>query len=191
MLLILQGVHCLLLYRRVVVVQSLGNHPLVCRLLKGCFEQRPALSRYTETWDVDIVLGYLDSLPQIQELSLRQLTLRTVMLLPLLTGQRGHALHLHKVKNIKLSDDKCVIVFSDIHKHTKPGSHSEPAVIKAYTENTKLCLASHLRAYIDRTVQVRKGPELFVSIVKPHVPVSRLRGFFFSLGENHIVRSWN
>ena len=39
---------------------AVGNHPLVCRLLKGCFEQRPALPRYTETWDVDIVLGYLD-----------------------------------------------------------------------------------------------------------------------------------
>ena len=36
-----------------------GNHPLVCRLLKGVFTTRPSLRRYHCVWDVATVLKYL------------------------------------------------------------------------------------------------------------------------------------
>ena len=29
-----------------------GEHPVVCRFLKGVFELRPSLPKYTEIWDV-------------------------------------------------------------------------------------------------------------------------------------------
>lgn len=38
---------------------SIGSRPEVCRILKGVFERRPALPRYSHTWDVDMVLDYL------------------------------------------------------------------------------------------------------------------------------------
>ena len=64
-----------------------------CRILRGVSEKRPALPKYAETWDGNVVLDYLTSLPDTGKLDLKQLTLRTVMLLALLTGQRGHALY--------------------------------------------------------------------------------------------------
>ena len=36
--------------------QSFGNHPLVSRFLKGTFTTRPALPKYKEVWDVNMVL---------------------------------------------------------------------------------------------------------------------------------------
>ena len=34
-----------------------GEHPPVVRCMKGIFELKPALPKYTEIWDVNIVLG--------------------------------------------------------------------------------------------------------------------------------------
>ena len=36
-----------------------GGHPLVCRCLKGIYELRTALPKYTQNWDVNIVLHFL------------------------------------------------------------------------------------------------------------------------------------
>ena len=35
-----------------------GQHPLVCRFIKGIFECRPSPPRYQETWDVTVVLDF-------------------------------------------------------------------------------------------------------------------------------------
>ena len=42
--------------------QNIGQHPLVCRLLKGAFNQNPPTQRYTHFWDVGVVLRYLKQL---------------------------------------------------------------------------------------------------------------------------------
>ena len=36
---------------------SVGQHPLVSRLLKGAFNERPPLFRYSSFWNVDVVMG--------------------------------------------------------------------------------------------------------------------------------------
>ena len=154
--------------------KTVGSHPVVCRLVKGVFEKRPSLPKYQETWEVDDVLSYLDSLPDIDHLSLKDLTLKTCMLLALLTGQRGQALHSLKREDIKIQHNKCVIVFSEKQKHSKPGVHLEPAHISAFPHNSKLCVVNHLKTYLDKTKDFAStGPALFKTFVKPHVPVSR------------------
>lgn len=54
---------------------SIESHPEVCRKLKGLFESRPALPRYNHTRDVDTVLDYLSAMPDIDDMSLKELTL--------------------------------------------------------------------------------------------------------------------
>ena len=150
---------------------TIGSRPNGCRLVKGTFEERPALPKYTDTWYVSQVLDHLCLLPTISELTLKQLTLRTVMLLTLLTGQRGHASHLVTVDDLRMSKDKCAIVSSSKHTQTKAGVHTAPAEISAFESNLKLSLVSHLREYLRRTASLRKGKKLFVLVVV--VPVSR------------------
>ena len=38
---------------------DVGQHPLISRLLKGIFHQRPPQPRYTHTWDVGVVTAYI------------------------------------------------------------------------------------------------------------------------------------
>ena len=60
---------------------TFGEHPLVTRFLKGIFEIKPSLPRYSVVWDVGTVLKYLQTLRPISDLPLKQLTTKLVMLL--------------------------------------------------------------------------------------------------------------
>ncbi len=62
---------------------SVDQHPMVTKILKGVFHDRPPLSRYTSTWNVEQVLTYLKEIGTNQDLSLKQLTWKTTMLLAL------------------------------------------------------------------------------------------------------------
>ena len=53
---------------------GVGEHPMVSRLMKGVFNDRPPLPKYTLTWKVKSVLTYLDTLGENQKLTLTQLT---------------------------------------------------------------------------------------------------------------------
>ena len=65
------------------------KHPLVSRLRKGIFQEKPPRPKYTEIWDASIVLIYLESLSPADTLSLKELTLKLVVLILLVSGQRG------------------------------------------------------------------------------------------------------
>ena len=43
---------------------KVGQHPLVTRLIKGAFHERPPQPRYTSSWDVSRVTGFLEALGQ-------------------------------------------------------------------------------------------------------------------------------
>ena len=44
------------------------QHLLLSRFLKGVFNSRPPAPKYSVTWDIDVVLSYIKSLPESQEL---------------------------------------------------------------------------------------------------------------------------
>ena len=88
--------------------------------------------------DVSVGLDRLDSLPKIEHVSLKQLTLRECMLLALFTGQRGHAFHVLKV-DITLKESKFTILYSEKHKQSRTGFHVEPAETLAIEQNSRLC----------------------------------------------------
>ena len=53
---------------------KVGDHPLVSRFVSGLFNLKPALPRYTVTWNPQIVLNHLKTFPTTGNLSLKQLT---------------------------------------------------------------------------------------------------------------------
>ena len=65
-----------------------GIHPLVARFMKGVFERRPSLPKYTSTWDVNVVLTYLRTLKDGQSSPLKELSWKLSTLLIILSGQR-------------------------------------------------------------------------------------------------------
>ena len=57
-----------------------GQHPLVCRLLKGVFNSRPPRPKLSPTWSVQDVLETISSWSPASRLDFKQLSLKTCML---------------------------------------------------------------------------------------------------------------
>ncbi|KAJ8314481.1 hypothetical protein KUTeg_006631 [Tegillarca granosa] len=56
--------------------------------MRGIFILRPSLPRYNVTWNVNSDLNYLDTINCSSAINLKSLTLKVVVLLCLLSGQR-------------------------------------------------------------------------------------------------------
>jgi hypothetical protein len=96
---------------------SLGEHPLIKRFMKGVFNQRPALPRYQHIWDVNIVLEYLASLSPVNVLSFYTLTLNFITLLCLLSGQRVQTLQQICLEDCAVTDGVLRIKHSNFKDH--------------------------------------------------------------------------
>ena len=68
---------------------TIGCRPLVSRFMKGMYKGSPPTPRYKSTWDVQPVLTYLASINPVDKLDLKMLTLKLVMLIALVSAQRG------------------------------------------------------------------------------------------------------
>jgi hypothetical protein len=66
-----------------------GQNQLIKEIMTGVFQEKPPQPRYTDTWDVDIVLNHLASLGSNEGLSDSQLTHKLAMLLALTTASRA------------------------------------------------------------------------------------------------------
>ena len=149
-----------------------GEHPLVKRLVKGIYEKRPALPKYSETWEVDQVLNYFNT--QSENLTLKELTYKLILLMAILTGQRCQTLHLLDIANMNLLEDKCVFFITKLVKQSKPGRHIAPIELLAFPQNRKLCVISTLKIYLEKTRTIRgQETNLFISFAKPFKAVSK------------------
>lgn len=110
----------------------------------------------------------------LDSLTLKELTLKLVMLLALLSGQRCQTLHVLDIRNMNLTDDKCVFFIENLLKHSRRGKHQTPIELLSFKENSKLCIVKLLQVYIQQTKELRgKETKLLVSFQKPHKHVSR------------------
>ena len=69
----------------------IGHHPLVSRLLKGIiiyYNSRPPQPRYQSTWDVDVVVKFIASLGENDQLSLKHLNWKLAVLTALIEASR-------------------------------------------------------------------------------------------------------
>jgi integrase len=151
-----------------------GKDPLVCRFLKGVFELKPSLPKYSEIWDVNKVLCYLQQVSSVNQISLKDLTMNLSTLLCLLTGQRCQTIHKININFIQFMADRCIITIREVLKHTKAGKHQAPLELCAYPNDKRICVLEYLQEYIKRTATLRGDEkQLLVSFVKPHKAVTK------------------
>ena len=142
--------------------------------MRGVFELKPALPRYSDIWDVNIVLDYLKTFNDLTSISLKALTLKLAMLLCLTTGQRGQTVHKIDVNCIQELPDRYRITVEEKLKQTKPGRHLKPIELRAFHEDKSICAFRHLKEYLLRTSRHRTlYSQLLLSYIKPFKPVSR------------------
>ncbi len=62
---------------------DIGKQQLVVKLMKGAYNKKPPIPKYTGFWDVNLVINYIISLGPDKELSLSTLSSKLAMLLAL------------------------------------------------------------------------------------------------------------
>ncbi|XP_068712558.1 uncharacterized protein [Montipora foliosa] len=137
---------------------------------------RPPLPHYCKTWDVNLVLQYIGSMGDSQELSLKDLTLKLVMLVALTTAQRGQSLQLLDTQNMVQEETAYTFTLNSNLKQSKPGKSTSDLVIKlnAYPYDRNLCLVIACSVYLARTKLLRGSESwLFITHQKPHNKASR------------------
>eukprot|EP00794_Sanderia_malayensis_P001725 gene1725-1923_t len=151
------------------VGSSFGCNGIVTKFMRGVFCMRPKLPRYKEIWDVSIVLTHIKSWYPFDSLTLKILTLKTITLMALTSGQRCQTLQALQIDQVQLDPDTCIFQVTKLLKTSTPQSHFGVVIFNAYASDEKLCMVSCLKEYIERTEALWKScRSFFVSYVKPH-----------------------
>ena len=150
-----------------------GQHPIITRLVKGVFHERPPLTRYSSTWDVQTVLNYLQSQGQSETLSLKMLTLKSVFLLAITRPARSADLSQLDTSRMRSDANGVSFLPSALAKQSRQGRPVEPFYFPSFPANTILCPVQTLSVYLNRTNQLRgKETKLLISFIKPHKAVT-------------------
>ena len=101
-----------------------GQHPLVCRYLKGAFNRVKPVSKYSTIWPVEKVLELLKGLWPLETITLKELTLKLVMLIVLTTAQRCQTLTFLDISQdcMKKDDSSYNFALTDHLKQDRPGN---------------------------------------------------------------------
>ena len=141
-------------------------------------------------------------MPTVEDLSLKMLTYKLVMLVALTQACRSQSLSLLSLENCIKNTDSYVLQYNSTLKQSKPGKSVPSVVLKRYTLDQKLCVVHTLTEYINRTKTLRgNNNALFISYLKPHCAVTTstisrwIRSVMFLAGidirkfKSHSVRS--
>ena len=152
---------------------EVGKHPMISRLLKGAYHARPPLPRYTSTWNVQIVLQYIDNLGPSSTLLLKLLTFKLVMLLSLTRPSRSADLTALQLDRRRYMPEGVAFLPAALAKQSSQGRSLREFFFPSFTLNTNLCPVETLRQYEAATATLRSDScKLFVAIKKPHNPVA-------------------
>ena len=88
-----------------------------------------------------MVLTYLATLHPVKSLTLKQLTLKLVMLLLLVSGQRGQTIHLLDINHMFGGEDKYTFVIPNHLKQSKPGVPNPRVVLESF-ERPSICIVT-------------------------------------------------
>lgn len=151
---------------------TVGEHALVRRVMRGVFVSRPPKARHEHIWDISVVLNLLRRQSQAVELSLRDLSRYVVTLLVLLTGQRCQTIAQLSGLDVVLSGESVCIRVIGLLKTSRPGHHMGELTVKGFAPDPKICIVRMMRAYLEKTQSLRAGAQnLFISYRAPHRPV--------------------
>lgn len=155
-----------------IIGSKICNDDRISRFLKGVFRLRPPHPKYDITWDPSIVLSYLTQRGENNLLSLEDISKKLITLLAIVTAHRVQTFSLIKITNIQVLPEKVYIKIPDLIKTSRPGSVQPSLMLPFFTSNAKICPASALLNYLERTSCIRDCDNLFIAYKKPHKAVT-------------------
>lgn len=151
---------------------DIGCHPLVLKLMKGIFNSNPPKPKYSNTWDLNIVLDYFKTTSS-EDLGLLPLACKLVTLLSFATMLRVSELASIDRKSVIFSDNSVNFSLCKPRKSQRAGPLRSLTVKKL--EDQSIDPVHCLGLYVHATDTLRSEVNehrLFIGSVKPHKPVT-------------------
>lgn len=156
-----------------ILMSDIGNDPVMKRFFKGVSSLKPQRPRYDFTWDPQVVIELLKSWHPHENLSLKQLSGKLLMLMALITSQRMQTMSKISLDNIVVSTDFVQIKIADRIKTSKVSQNQPCLLLPFFREQPELCVASLLIKYLERTLEMRNSVKnLFITFKKPVRPAT-------------------
>ena len=158
----------------------IGQHPLVTHLLKGVYNLRPPQPRYSDTWNVDMVIRHLQSLGNNSKLTLKVLGQKLALLMALVEASQSSELHALDVRYMVFKPEGVLFSLPTLTKKRTCGAPPKQLFFAAFPKDQNLCVVQCLREYEKQTVTFRPRNKeadnpLFLSHIRPHRPVTSQR----------------
>ena len=135
----------------------ISSHPPISCFMKGIFELRPPQPRLFTTWSVMTMLNYLKSLSLLEDLNLKQSTLKVVTLSALVSAARCSFLHQTDLNFCYFRNDGNMFLVPGLVKGSKPHKLHLEIFLPLFPPDASLCAVSYLKRYIDITSSNRNN----------------------------------
>lgn len=141
----------------------------ISNFFRGAFRLRPPKPKYDRTWNIDDVFSTIENWFPHEGLSLKELTLKLVILLAIGSAHRLQTLAAIRISNIKIINAGYEIEISDIIKTSRPGAVQPLINVPFLRDKPRLCAASVLDRYLRVTMMYRNGCDtLLLTTKKPY-----------------------
>jgi integrase len=151
----------------------IGQHPLIVKLLKGCYNRNPPKPKYNVTWDPSLVLNFMASSGDNSALPISMLIGKLATLFALATLLRVSELASIPFSSIKFTENSVQFALS------KPRKAQRNDPLQSFTlpacPDSDACPVASLRSYVERTGTNRPSKDegmLFISTIAPFGPVT-------------------
>ena len=148
--------------------QPLGQNKYVSLYMTGLAKSLPRAPKYQDIWDPQDVLKFLKKWSPAKNLNLFQLTVKTLLLLLLVTAQRLQTISKFTLQNMNQKKRKVSFTITDNLKHQRGYSPATVVEIQSFPADLRLCPVNYLKAYLNRTRSLRSAQALFVTTTRPH-----------------------
>ena len=158
---------------------AVGSAQLIKRVTKACFHQAPPLPKYTDIWDADILVSYLETLHPNSSLSTYDLGMKAVALLSCLSlCRQASVAALSPI--FQVVDNSIIIPLVQLEKTSRPGKIRAEVVLPSGDAHPPLSLHQCISDYLARTEESReyfkkaeghRPSAMFISNNKPFQPV--------------------
>ena len=103
-------------------LQKSGRTSAHMQIMQAVYNKRPFIPKNSVVWDTKLVLDFMSKWHPAKNLSLKQLSIKTVLLCLLVSGLRGQTIWLMNFKNMQFLKDRVMCAKGDPLKTTNAKS---------------------------------------------------------------------
>ena len=128
----------------------MGQHPLVCRLLKGVFNKCPPQPKLFPSWSVRDVLSLLKTWGDNSTLDFQRLSWKTAFLLAIISFKRSSDLIRLDIREefMQFNTDRVILQLISLGKTDRSTHLGCPITVLSFPENSFVCPVLCLKQYI-------------------------------------------